>query len=83
MAEYFTSRGLPVPRELARNPLTDWRRLGSVAAVLVVLFIGFRIVDVDLSRANPPYMAGVLRQLVDFDFSVLWPHGEFLSLIHI
>lgn len=77
MAEYFTSRGLAVPRELARNPLTDWRRLGSIGVVLILLAIGFGIVDIDLSRANPPYMAGVLRQLVQFDFSVLWPQNEF------
>jgi len=77
VADYFTSRGLPVPPELRRNPLTDWRRLGAVAVVLVLLSIGFRIVDIDLSRANPAYMAGVLRQLVNFDFSVLGPQNEY------
>ena len=43
MADYFTSRGLPVPPELQRNPLTDWRRLSLIAAVLLILYIGLRI----------------------------------------
>jgi phosphonate transport system permease protein len=77
MAEYFTARGLPVPAELRRNPLTDWRRLSTIALILVVLYVGFRITDIDLSRANPEYAAGVLRQLVSFDWSVLWPQNEF------
>ena len=77
MAEYFTARGLPVPAELRRNPLTDWRRLSTIALILAVLYVGFRITDIDLSRANPEYAAGVLRQLVSFDWSVLWPQNEF------
>jgi phosphonate transport system permease protein len=77
MAEYFTARGLPVPAELRRNPLTDWRRLSTIALIFVVLYIGFRITDIDLSRANPEYAAGVLRQLVSFDWSVLGPQNEF------
>lgn len=77
MAEYFTSRGLPVPAELRRNPLTDWRRLSSLAAILAVLYVGLRITDIDVSRANPEYAVGVLRQLVSFDWSVLGPQNEF------
>lgn len=77
MADYFISRGLPVPRELERNPLTDWRRLLSVAAVLAVLYVGFQIVDIDASRANPQYAGTILVQLISFDFSVLWPQNEF------
>ena len=77
MAEYFTSRGLPVPAELRRNPLTDWRRLSTLAAILVVLYIGFKITDVDVSRANPEYALGVLKQLVSFDWSVMGPQNEF------
>lgn len=77
MAEYFTARGLPVPAELRRNPLTDWRRLLTVAVLLVVLAIGVRITDIDVSRANPEYAANVLHQLVSFDWSVLWPQNEF------
>ena len=77
MAEYFTSRGLPVPAELRRNPLTDWRRLSTLAAILVVLYIGFKITDVDVSRANPEYALGVLKKLVSFDWSVLGPQNEF------
>lgn len=77
MASYFTSRGLPVPPELQRNPLLDWRRMGLLALTLVVLFIGLRITNIDLSRANPPYMAGVLLQLVQWDFSIMSPKNEF------
>ncbi len=77
MAEYFTARGLPVPAELRRNSLTDWRRLSAVAAILVVLYIGFRITDIDISRSNPEYAAGVLKKLVTFDWSVLGPQNEF------
>ena len=77
MAEYFTSRGLPVPAELRRNPLTDWRRLMTTAVILVVLYIGFKITDVDVSRANPEYAFGVLKKLVSFDWSVLGPQNEF------
>ncbi|MEP7004045.1 MAG: phosphonate ABC transporter, permease protein PhnE [Chloroflexota bacterium] len=77
MAEYFTARGLPVPAELRRNPLTDWRRLSAVATILVVLYIGFRITDIDISRSNPEYAAGVLKKLVTFDWSVLGPQNEF------
>ncbi|MEP7003467.1 MAG: phosphonate ABC transporter, permease protein PhnE [Chloroflexota bacterium] len=77
MAEYFTARGLPVPAELRRNPLTDWRRLSTIGVILLVLYVGFRITDIDVSRANPEYAAGVLRQLVSFDWSVLGPQNEF------
>lgn len=77
MAEYFTARGLPVPAELRRNPLTDWRRLSSLAVILLVLYVGFKITDVDVSRANPEYALGVLKQLVSFDWSVLGPQNEF------
>ena len=77
MAEYFTSRGLPVPAELRRSPLTDWRRLTTIAAVLAVLYVGFRITDIDVSRANPGYAGSVLTQLVSFDWSVLGPQNEF------
>jgi len=77
VAEYFVARGLPVPRELERNPLTDWRRLSVAAVVLVVLFLGLRITDIDASRANPDYAGQVLRQLVQFDFSILGPQNEF------
>jgi phosphonate transport system permease protein len=77
MAEYFTARGLPVPAELRRNPLTDWRRLSTIAVILVVLYVGFKITDIDVSRANPEYALGVLTKLVSFDWSVLGPQNEF------
>jgi len=81
MAEYFTARGLPVPRELERNFLTDWRRLGTLAAVLFVLFVGLRITDIDTARANPEYAAGVLLQLLQWDFSIMSPQNEFETFV--
>jgi len=77
MAGYFTARGLPVPRELERNLLTDWRRLGTIAAVLAVLFVGLRITSIDTSRANPEYAASVLVQLLQWDFSIMSPQNEY------
>jgi phosphonate transport system permease protein len=77
MAEYFTAHGLPVPAELRRNPLTEWRRLLTLAVILVVLYIGFRIVDIDTSRANPEYVGQILKKLVSFDWSVLSPQNEY------
>src|SRR2546427_347230 len=44
MAEYFTARGLPVPRELQRSPLTDWRRL----IVIAVRFLSAVIRSIDV-----------------------------------
>ena len=77
MAEYFTSRGLPVPRELQRNPLTDWRKLGLIAAVLLVLYIGLRITDIDTGRANPEYVLNRIALLFRWDFSIMSPRDEF------
>jgi len=77
MAEYFTARGLPVPPELTRNPFSDWRRNATVLVTLAVLIVGFKIVDIDVSRANPEYMWQVLVQLVHFDWSVMTPQNEF------
>jgi phosphonate ABC transporter permease subunit PhnE len=77
MAEYFVARGLPVPRELTRNPLSDWRRNVTVILTVAVLAIGFKILEIDLSRSNPGYMGQVLLQLVQFDWSVMTPQNEF------
>jgi phosphonate ABC transporter permease subunit PhnE len=77
MATYFRERGLPVPPELQRNPLTDWRRLAAVATVIAVLAIGLRITDIDTSRANPGYAGSVLIQLLQFDTSILTPQNRF------
>ena len=68
MAEYFTARGLPVPRELERNPLTDWRRLAWVIGTVAVLAIGLQVTEIDTSRANLPYSMGIVGQLLTFDF---------------
>jgi phosphonate ABC transporter permease subunit PhnE len=77
MAEYFTARGLPVPRELQQNPLTDWRRLSLIAAVLLVLYIGLRITNIDTGRANPEYVLNRIALLVHWDFSIMSPRDEF------
>ena len=77
MAEYFTARGLPVPRELQRNPLTDWRKLALIAAVVLVLYIGLRITDIDTGRANPEYVLNRIALLFKWDFSIMSPRDEF------
>ncbi|TMG46626.1 MAG: phosphonate ABC transporter, permease protein PhnE [Chloroflexi bacterium] len=77
MAEYFSARGLPVPRELERNPLTDWRRLSVIAAAILVFYIGLRITNPDFSRANPEYAANVIGQLLHWDLRILTPQNEF------
>ncbi|HEV8468050.1 MAG TPA: hypothetical protein VGR46_00470, partial [Candidatus Limnocylindria bacterium] len=77
MAEYFTTRGLPVPRELERNPLTDWRRLSVIAGAILVFYIGLRITNPDFSRANPEYAANVFAQLFHWDLRILTPQNEF------
>jgi phosphonate ABC transporter permease subunit PhnE len=77
MAEYFTARGMPVPRELQRSPLSDWRRLLIIGITLLLLYIGLRITNLDFSRANPEYSLGVVRQLLQWDFRILSPQNEF------
>lgn len=77
MAEYFTARGMPVPRELERSPLSNWRRLLVIAVTLLVLYIGLQITNLDLSRANPQYSLQVIGQLFKWDFRILTPQNEF------
>lgn len=77
MASFYTSRGLPVPKELQQNPLTDWRRLLAIFAVGAVLYVGLVVTDIDTSRANPQYALGILVQLFQFDLSILTPQNEF------
>ncbi|MFN2520231.1 MAG: phosphonate ABC transporter, permease protein PhnE [Candidatus Limnocylindria bacterium] len=77
MAEYFTARGLPVPLELRRTPLTDWRRWAGIAAALLVLYFGVQLLQIDVSRANPEYASGVISKLLQWDFSILTPQNEF------
>ena len=77
MAEYFTARGLPVPQELSQNPLTNWRRLLPIALVVVVVFVGLRITNIDLTYANPDYFSAKFRELFKWDTSILTPQNEF------
>lgn len=60
MADYFVSRGLPVPRELGPAWRTSRRRWLLIALTLALLAIGLRITDIDTSRANPEYAAGIV-----------------------
>jgi phosphonate ABC transporter permease subunit PhnE len=85
MADYFTARGLPVPKELQRSPLTEWRRTLLVAIAISVFYVSFKVTDIDTSRANLPYALEVVGKLLHFDFlppndpskSVLFPQNEF------
>src|SRR3982074_2776361 len=85
MADYFTARGLPGPKELQRNVLTEWRRTLVVAIAIAVFYVSFKVTDIDTSRANLPYAMNVVGQLLHFDFlppndvskSVLFPQNEF------
>jgi len=77
MAEYFTARGLPVPKELSQNPLTQWRRLLVIAGTIAVVFIGLRITDIDLSHSNPDFAGRVIGKLFQWDTSILTPQNEF------
>ena len=77
MAEYFAARGLPVPPELTRNPLTQWRRLLVISVSVAVVYLGLRVTNLDFSRANPEHAASVIRELFNWDFRILTPQNEF------
>ena len=77
MAEYFIERGLPVPRELSQNPLTNWRKLLGIGLTLLVIYVGLRITDIDVSHANPDFAPRVVGQLFDWDTRILTPQNEF------
>ena len=77
MAEYFTARGLPVPRELSQNPLTDWKRNAVLAVTLATIAIGLRITNIDFSYANPEYAGRQIAQLFSWDTRILTPQNEF------
>jgi len=77
VAEYFAARGLPVPPELTRNPLADWRRLLATATTLLVIYIGLQVTEIDTSRANPEFAFNLVLQLFKWDFTLLTPQNEF------
>ena len=77
MAEYFTARGLPVPRELTRSPLTDWRRNAILALVILTIVVGLRITNIDLTYTNPEYAGRQIAQLFNWDTRILTPQNEF------
>jgi len=77
MAEYFRSRGLPVPSELERPWYTDWRRLLTVVGSIVVLAIGFQVLGIDPRRLNFEYAPNIIGQLARPDVSICGPQNEF------
>jgi phosphonate transport system permease protein len=77
VAEYFAARGLPVPPELTRNPLADWRRLLATASTILVIYIGLQVTEIDTSRANPEFAFNLVLQLFKWDFTLLTPQNEF------
>ncbi len=66
-----------MPAELRRGPLTDWRKWGTLAAVLAVLYVGVQLLGIDVSRSNPEYGLKQVLRLLRFDFSILSPQNEF------
>jgi phosphonate ABC transporter permease subunit PhnE len=78
MAEYFRARNMPVPPELERTWLTDWRRWLTIGVTLAILYVGLRITDIDTSRANPEYVGQILGQLLTPKWEVLFPQVETL-----
>src|SRR5213594_1651962 len=77
MAEYFVARGLPVPSELSATPLTRWRRWLAIGVALLVIYVGLRVTDIDLTYANPEYAGRQIAQLFKWDFSILTPQNEY------
>lgn len=76
MAEYFRARNMPLPPELERTILTDWRRYLVLLTTAVVLWIGLQVTSIDMSRANPPYVAQILGQLATPDWAILVPQVD-------
>lgn len=78
MSGYFARVGKPVPRELNGGLGARWRRWVVIAMSLAIVAIGVRITDIDTSRANPEYAAGIVfGQLFRPDWAVLFPQDEF------
>ena len=77
MAEYFRARNMPLPPELERTILTDWRRYLTLLVTAAVLWIGLQITAIDTSRANPGYVAQIIGQLLAPDWNVFFPQNEF------
>jgi phosphonate ABC transporter permease subunit PhnE len=73
MAEYFLSRGLPVPPELSRPWYTDWRRLVAILGTLAILAIGFQLTEFDVGRLQFDYAPNILGQLARPDPSICGP----------
>ena len=77
MAEYFRARNMPLPPELERTILTDWRRYLVLLVTAAVLWVGLQITAIDTSRANPGYVAQIIGQLLAPDWNVFFPQNEF------
>lgn len=81
MAEYFRSRGLPVPPELERPWYLDWRRLALALGTLAVLWVGFALVEFDPRRLDLTYAPNILGALLRPDPSICGPQNEFETWI--
>jgi len=81
MAEYFRSRGLPVPPELERPWYLDWKRLAGVFGTLGILWVGFQLTEFDLRRLDFSYAPNIFGQLAKPDPSICGPRNEFETWI--
>ena len=69
---------MPVPRELQQNPLTDWRRLLGCRRRALVLYFGLADHGASTPGARTRSTSlGVIRQLFNWDFSIMSPRDEF------
>ncbi len=68
---------MPLPPELERTILTDWRRYLVLLITAAVLWVGLQITAIDTSRANPGYVAQIIGQLLAPDWNVFFPQNEF------
>jgi phosphonate ABC transporter permease subunit PhnE len=73
VADYFRTRGLPVPAELERQWYTDWRRLIGVSVTLIILGLGFQLTEFDPRHLQFDYAPKILAQLAQPDASICGP----------
>lgn len=77
MAQYFRSRGLPVPPELEHPWYTDWRRLLGILVTFAVIAVGIRVVEFDPQHLKFDYAPNILGQLARPNFDICGPQNEF------
>lgn len=81
MAEYFRSRGLPVPPELERPWYLDRRRLAIGLGTIGILWMGFQLTEFDPRRLDFTYAPNILSALARPDPSICGPQNEFETWI--